>query len=447
MPFKWFAPALYLLLFVAFVTRVWRLELPNRYVFDEVYHVVTARAIAHHDPGAYDWTTPPPEPQTAIDWLHPPLAKYFQAISIASLGDTSFSWRFPSALAGVGVVFLTLLLAKAWFGNDRLALTAGILVTSSGLMLVQSRIAMNDIFLVFWILLTVWLYLLYLQQKMPWWVVCLTAGLSVASKWSGLFVVGWLGLASWANFHQSWLNKVRQALMLGLIVGGVYLASYGHHFLLGHSFEHWLTLHRQIWQYQTTLTATHAYQSRPWQWFTNARAVWYFVERPANQPQLIGNIYLVENPVLTLVFITSFIASVAAIGINGLAKLRFFSTRLSALLRSNLVDSSIFNFNLSHQELHTLIQLTTLYLIVWLPWQLSPRIMFLYHFLPSVPFASILAAFWLDRLTVSRLGKVIFTLVIFLVTVAFAIWYPHWTGLLVPKELVDRLFFIYPGWQ
>ena len=43
--------------------------------FDEVYHVVPARAFAQNNPAAYDPFAPPPEEGTAFDWLHPPLAK------------------------------------------------------------------------------------------------------------------------------------------------------------------------------------------------------------------------------------------------------------------------------------------------------------------------------------------------------------------------------------
>src|SRR5580704_2217840 len=40
---------------------------------------------------------------------HPPLAKYFIALSIKTFGDCPFGWRFPSAVAGA-------LLALSLFG-------------------------------------------------------------------------------------------------------------------------------------------------------------------------------------------------------------------------------------------------------------------------------------------------------------------------------------------
>ena len=59
--------------------RLFRINEPARYYFDEVYHVITARAFAQNNPAAYDPFAPPPEEGTAYDWLHPPLAKLIQA--------------------------------------------------------------------------------------------------------------------------------------------------------------------------------------------------------------------------------------------------------------------------------------------------------------------------------------------------------------------------------
>ena len=74
---KYYGPLLLAILAFAFFTRMFQLHIPEEYYFDEVYHAVTAKLVARNDPRAYEWWHPAPEPNTAIEWLHPPLAKYF----------------------------------------------------------------------------------------------------------------------------------------------------------------------------------------------------------------------------------------------------------------------------------------------------------------------------------------------------------------------------------
>src|SRR3990167_9773187 len=119
----------------SFITRFYRLDQPPIYIFDEVYHVVTAKLMAVNDNRAFEWWNPPPEPNTAVDWLHPPLAKYSQAISIRIWGANSFGWRFSSAIFGVGVILLTYTLAKLAFAREDLALLAAGLASLDGLLL------------------------------------------------------------------------------------------------------------------------------------------------------------------------------------------------------------------------------------------------------------------------------------------------------------------------
>jgi hypothetical protein len=69
------------LLIFSLLLRLFRLSIPQRYIYDEVYHVVTVKAIAANNPDGYEWWHESPEPDTAYDWLHPPLAKLIQAVS------------------------------------------------------------------------------------------------------------------------------------------------------------------------------------------------------------------------------------------------------------------------------------------------------------------------------------------------------------------------------
>src|SRR3989338_9775352 len=115
------------LLVFSFLVRIWRISEPNRYYFDEVYHVVTARAYSQNNPAAYDPFAPPPEEGTAYDWLHPPLAKLIQASSIKLLGDKPVAWRLPSAIFGTALILATAILATVMFGK-KTGLIAGLIL-------------------------------------------------------------------------------------------------------------------------------------------------------------------------------------------------------------------------------------------------------------------------------------------------------------------------------
>ena len=91
---------LILLLILSFGLRLFTLANPAAYIFDEVYHVPAIKAIAVGNPDPFNPFAQAPEPNTAYDWLHPPVAKLIQAISVNVFGANSFGWRFPSALFG-----------------------------------------------------------------------------------------------------------------------------------------------------------------------------------------------------------------------------------------------------------------------------------------------------------------------------------------------------------
>src|SRR5258708_3911057 len=146
----WFL--LSLIVIFAFISRVYRLNLPKEYIFDEVYHAVTAKLIRRNDPRAYEWWNPPLEPDTAVDWLHPPLAKYTQALGMDLFGENSFGWRISSAVFGTLVIIATAFLADELFKSKKIALLSAFLAACDGLLLTQSRIAMNDIHVTFFIL-------------------------------------------------------------------------------------------------------------------------------------------------------------------------------------------------------------------------------------------------------------------------------------------------------
>jgi len=71
---------------------------------------------------------------------------------------------------------------------------------------------------------------------------------------------------------------------------------------------------------------------------------------------------------------------------------------------------------------------------------MSPRIMFLYHYLPSIPFLAIASGFVLRRY------PKLTTYYILLATVLFIYFYPHYTGLRIP-EWLDTSYYWLSSWR
>lgn len=442
---KYYPVLLLTILAFSFFTRVAMIHKPSGYIFDEVYHAVTAKLIAKNDHRAYEWWNPPPEPDTAVDWLHPPLAKYTQASFIYILGEYPFAWRLSSAIFGVGVVWMTALLAQELFNRRSLSLLAALIASLDGLLLVMSRIAMNDIHVVFFILMTLMFYTKHLKinlasKKYQWSKYLLwagiSAGLAVGTKWSGMFALAAVGISEglvWLRFTYAAFQKKKKpapsllikqfaAIFAVLVVlpAAIYLLSYSHMFLQGKGLSHFVELHNQTIRYQTSLDATHPAQSRPWEWFLNAKPVWVAVDRVSDL--YVGNIYALGNPA---VFILGAL-SVAYVMLG-------FVTRKIKLAGNIPLLFLIFS-----------------YFMVWLPWQFSPRIMFFYHYAPAVPLMAIIISFvihWIWKKFHNDTTYYLLSAVVLTMVLAFIIWYPHWTNIPMPTEFVDNVYFMFERWK
>ncbi|MBI2012445.1 phospholipid carrier-dependent glycosyltransferase, partial [Candidatus Curtissbacteria bacterium] len=226
------------------VIRFYRLTEPEHYYFDEVYHAVTAKAYADNDKAAYDPFSPAPKEGTAYDWLHPPLAKLIQAGSIKIFGDVPFGWRLPSVIFGTAIIPLTFILTNLLFGPTA-AVFASTVLAFENLTFVMSRITMNDVFMVFWILLSLIFAILAVRSQRLRYLVLTSAflGLAVATKWSALYAI--IAVASYIFFaHLRGGKALLKLSSLITIPALIYLASYGQFWLQGHSISQFVDLHR-----------------------------------------------------------------------------------------------------------------------------------------------------------------------------------------------------------
>ncbi len=405
------------ILLFSFLIRIFRLEWPENHIFDEVYHAFTASEIAKANVKAWEWWNQAPE-GFAYEWTHPPLAKLFMAGGILLFGDNSFGWRFPAVCFGTGIILLTFLITKHLFKNEKIAILAATILSFDGLLFVMSRIGMTDVYLLFFILATI-----FLGLKTNWFLATIFLGLSVATKWTGVYLLPVIGILIIANFLKTCRNSfskwIKNLLLpfIGVIIIPilVYLSSYFLFFKSGHTLTQFWELQKQMWWYHTRLKATHNFQSPSYTWPFLIRPVWFWVKY---EEEKIGNIYNLGNPTLWW---------------TGILILPF------------VFIESVNNF-LKRKDFR-LIFIIFCYFIFWLPWVFSPRIMFLHHYLPALPFLSILLAYFLNKLQIGRKGKNL-TISIFLIVLAitFFFFYPIYTGILIPKNLV-KYFFWLSSWR
>lgn len=159
---------------------------------------------------------------------HPPLAKYFIALSIETFGDYSFGWRFPSAIAGALVTLsmfgLTLRLTRDLHTSH----VAWLLTVANGFWYVMGRVAMLAIFELAFEAAAVWVFMVAVQEtarkKDLRWFGCSGAlfGLSIGSRWCGM--VGFSVCLAYALFCCRPFVK-RVAVMAGAAIS-VYAASW-----------------------------------------------------------------------------------------------------------------------------------------------------------------------------------------------------------------------------
>jgi dolichyl-phosphate-mannose-protein mannosyltransferase len=399
--------------------RAYRLTEPKGYYFDEVYHAVTAKAYADNNPAAYDPFAPAPKEGTAYDWLHPPLAKLIQAGSIKILGDVPIGWRLPSLIFGTAIIPLTFILAFILFGPVAAVFSATV-VAFENLTFVMSRITMNDVFITSFSLTAFIFAALYARKKK--FIYLLTTsvflGLAVTSKWTGAYALA--AVFGYLLFDDIKNKKLNIKLLVLLIIPFLmYLGSYGQFWLQGHTIGDFINLHKQIWWYQNRHDLEHSYGTTPlycvphgintdktWcPWVLDARGVYFSYEQ---YEQKAGYIYALGNP---LIFWFGIIAVSYVLG-------KFLEER---------------------KKEYALILVG--YFIFWLPWIFTPRLLFLYHYLPAIPFLSVALGVSLATIYKTKF-KIVAILIVLIFIAAFFYFYPITSGWPIDPASIDKYMWL-----
>lgn len=150
------------------------------------------------------------------------------------------------------------------------------------------------------------------------------------------------------------------AFCLVVLPAAIYLASYAQYFAVGHTWADFVELHRQMWHFNTTLSAPHSYASKPITWMIDKRPVWYYFN---DRKGVDSGVVAMGNPFL-------------------------WWTTVAALLGVPITCV----WKRTRQGLLPL----ALVMVLYLPWLGTDRTSFIYYMAPVAPFMAILVAQWGD---------------------------------------------------
>ncbi|HEY9692683.1 MAG TPA: phospholipid carrier-dependent glycosyltransferase [Oculatellaceae cyanobacterium] len=468
----WFTITITGIFILSVSLRFWGLGRFNTLVFDEVYYAKFAN----------NYLT-----RTPFFNAHPPLSQYIIAIGIW-LGShfpfgndtvngltgslrSPISYRWINALTGSFIPLVVAGIAYQLTHRRSYALIAALFAAADGLFLVESRYALNNIYLVILGLLGQWYFLLALSNKgYKRWLWLAFAGVwfgaSASIKWNGLwFMLGaymlwgsawlmrWARLANkgqdstasnqdaqnatlsnkkmpWQNLTQ--LNLLHIIVNLAIIPVLIYSLIWIPHLKLNPTPDFW-AMQNEILHYHERIgngPKVHPYCSNWYTWPLMLRPIAYFYEKapsateippllpplPPGAGKVIFDVHAIGNPILWWL-------STAAILI---LIVQFVHTLLQGrgwkypLKPSNGIG---------------------LYLIInyaanLLPWVSVTRCTFIYHYMGSSIFATLALAWIIEQWLYSPKPILRGTgvTVIFLVLLAFVFWMPIYLGLPLDQQ-------------
>ncbi|MEB3228705.1 MAG: phospholipid carrier-dependent glycosyltransferase [Synechocystis sp.] len=444
------------------VLRFWNLGQFNELVFDEVYYAKFASDY---------WLGKPFFPS------HPPLSHYLIALAMG-LGNlfpvnpdqvndltgvvrSTWSYRWLNALTGASIPLLMGAIAYLLTQRQRLTVLVMGLTALDGLLLVESRYALNNIYLIFFGLLGHIFVLWYLQQRQRWQLILAGIALGCAGsvKWNGFaFLLGiyTLWALAWSVHHwhrwrspqdeyhdhresyaltcreegwqQPWLALTPQQVLLWLVLLPLltYSLIWIPHLLMNPdyaSLQGFWQIQVDTWQYHRRVGNSpdvHPYCSPWYSWLIMGRPVAYFFQK-SGPFGLIYDVHSMANPALL-----------------------WLSTGAMGLLASSVAWARLRHFSPTSPLPNTSVYIAVNYGVNLLPWLGISRCTFFYHYLPAYLFSLLALALILE--TLLQPGKswhrVVGLTCLGVIMVSFWFWLPIFLGMpLTPQGFSLRMWF------
>jgi dolichyl-phosphate-mannose-protein mannosyltransferase len=390
--------------------------------FDEIYYVRTAENYLNL--------------QYPYEWTHPPLGKLIIASGISIFGYNPFGWRIMGVAFATLMIALIYVLGKELFGTWIGAFSSAFLLTFDFMVFTMGRMATVDTYVVFFSLASQLFFLIYVKSVLkndwqspvlPLFLAVLFFALGFSTKWLVLYgFLGQLAILLVLRFKEimklkdgvstkvrAFLDRPFFQLYLFIVLAVlIYFLTYIPDMLAGRTLTGVFELQGSMYQYHSTLIATHPFSS-PW-W------AWPFMSNPLDPathvPLWLFESYLPGNTVSTIV----------AMGNPAVWWVGFAFVILC-------VESAI------RKRDFACIFITTLFFFQWLPYVLISRITFIYHFFVNVPFLCLATAYFLNKYWSSKWGKVAALAYFAGVVVLFGLFYPAISGTPAPTSWIDSL--------
>ncbi len=411
----------------ALLTRFWQLGKPPEVVFDEVHF---GKFINGYLTGNYFFD------------IHPPLGKFLLALAgrwggydpvflFTNIGDAYgetvyVALRFAPALFGAAIIPLVYLILKRLGASEPASALGASFVLFDNAILTESRLIVVDSILLACIALALYTYLSMRASAVftvRWWGWLAASGIAIGCaisvKWTALALVGLVGLDSIAVLatRRSFVSILQEggARLAGLLLLPtiVYALLFAIHFALlpasgpGDAFmtpafqstlvgnnasyegeplsfsEKLIELNTTMYTANAGITADHPWKSVWWSWPVMLRGVSYWIRSYADGT--IGRVYLLGNPFVWWTSLVGFLTAASYVISIGL------DWRRAKEKERHLARMVLF--------------LIGGFLLSWLPFVGVTRVLFLYHYLPSLLFSILATALAFDYAFVSDAAK------------------------------------------
>ncbi len=413
----------------------------NSTYFDEIYHARTAYEMIHH--------------MYCYENTHPPLGKVFIACGVLIFGMNPFGWRFAGTLFGVLMLPIMYNFAKKFFGETWISIVTTLLFAFDFMHFVQTRIATIDVFVTLFIMLSYYFMYCYTRYSfydtelkktfVPLGLCGIAMGLSWACKWTGIYSSVGLCIIFFAQmlkrykeylyavdypkgttegiehriiingfFNKFWKTIGFCCIFFIVVPAVIYALSYipfndgtDRGFI-----EKIIEAQKTMYNYHSHLEDTHYYSSKWFQWPIMFKPMFYYSGEISET--LHEGISAFGNPLVWWAGI----------------------------------PASLYMIYLMYKERDRKAAFLVIgYLSQYAPWFLVSRIVFIYHYFPSVPFITVMLGYSMYKLAdnneVYKKASYVYTA---LAICLFILFYPVLAGKAINPDFAVRWLKWFESW-